>query len=106
MSAEAATMIMTQNPPDAPAPLNGNSLLGSPPKPFDENRDIAKEFMHSYKRWWRLNNEKAAFTILYKWVALCISYIHGKKVEDWANDQQEAMDRKLTRGYTRLDEEL
>jgi len=66
MSAEANTIITTQNPPDAPAPLNGNSLLGSPPKPFDSNRDIAKEFMRSYKRWWRLNNEKATFKIPYK----------------------------------------
>ncbi len=106
MSAEANTIITTQNPPDAPAPLNGNSLLGSPPKPFDSNRDIAKEFMRSYKRWWRLNNEKAAFKIPYKWVVLCISYIHGKKVKDWADNQQEVMDQKLTRGYTQLDEEL
>jgi len=106
MLAEANTMITTQNPPDAPAPLNRNSLLGSPPKPFDGNRDIAKEFMCSYKRWWRLNDEKPAFKIPYKRVVLCISYIHGKKVEDWADDQQEAMDRKLTHRYTQLDEEL
>ena len=50
MSAEANTMITTQNL-DTLAPLNGNSLLGSPPKPFDGNRDIAKEFMCFYKRW-------------------------------------------------------
>ena len=106
MSAEANTTITTQNPPDAPAPLNGNSLLGSPPKPFDGNRDIAKEFIHSYKRWWRLNDEKVAFKIPYKRVALCISYIHGKKVEDWADEQQEAMDWKLSCSYTQLDEEL
>src|SRR5216683_3505696 len=106
MLAEANTIITTQNPPDAPTPLNRNSLLGSLPKPFDGNRDIAKEFMHSYKRWWRLNNKKAAFKVPYKQVALCISYIHRKKVKDWANDQQEAMDRKLTCGYTQLGEEL
>jgi len=106
ISAEANTTLTTQNPPDVPAPSNGNSLLGSPPKPFDGNRDIAKEFMCSYKRWWRLNDEKVAFKIPYKQVALCISYIYGKKVKDWADDQQEAMDRKLTHGYTQLDEEL
>ncbi len=106
MSAEANTTIMTQNPPDALAPSNGNSLLGSLPKSFDGNRDIAKEFIHFYKRWWRLNDKKPAFKILYKRVALCISYIHGKKVKDWADDQQEAMDKKLTSGYTWLDEEL
>ncbi len=106
MLAEANTMITTQNPPDALTPLSRNSLLGSLPKPFDGNRDIAKEFMHSYKRWWRLNDEKVAFKVPYKRVALCISYIHGKKVKDWANEQQEAMDQKLTHGYIRLDEEL
>jgi len=51
MLAEANTMITAQNPLDVPAPLNGNSLLGSLPKPFDSNRDIAKEFMCSYNRW-------------------------------------------------------
>ena len=39
-------------------------------------------------------------------MVLCISYIRRKKVEDWAYDQQEAMDKKLTHGYTWLDEEL
>ena len=106
MSAEANTTITTQNPPDAPAPLNGNSLPGSPPKPFDGNRDIAKEFMCSYKRWWRLNDKKPTFKIPYKRVVLCISYIYRKKVEDWANDQQETMDKKLVCSYTQLDEEL
>ena len=56
--------------------------------------------MRSYKRWWRLNDKKPTFSIPYKQVALCISYICGKKVEDWADEQQEAMDQKLTCGYT------
>jgi len=74
--------------------------------PFDGDRDKAKEFMRSYKQWWRLNDKKPTFTIPYKWVALCISYIHGKKVEDWADEQQEAMDQKLLAGYGREDKEL
>ena len=106
MSAEANTMITTQNPQNTSAPSNGNSLLGSAPTPFDGDRDKAKEFMHSYKRWWRLNDEKPAFSIPYKQVALCISYIRGKKVEDWADKQQEAMDRKIAHGYTHKDKKL
>ncbi len=50
MLAEANTTITTQNPLDAPAPLNGTSLLGSVPKAFDSNRDDAKKFMCSYIR--------------------------------------------------------
>ncbi len=106
MLAEANTTITTQNPPETPAPSNGGGLLGSPPKPFDSNREIAKEFMCSYNRWWKLNDEKPAFKIPYKWVALCLSYIYRKKVEDWADDQQESMDRKLTHSYTWEDKEL
>jgi hypothetical protein len=54
--------------------------------------------MHSFKRWWALNEEKTVFDIPYKWVALCISYMKGPKVEDWAEAQQELMnDRKSTR---------
>ncbi len=39
-------------------------------------------------------------------MTLCISYICGKKVEDWADEQQEVMDRKLTCSYTHNDKEL
>jgi len=39
-------------------------------------------------------------------VALCISYIRGKKVEDWADEQQKAMDQNLTSGYTHDNKEL
>jgi len=80
--AEANTMITTQNPPTVPSPSNRTSLLGSSPKPFDGDRNNAKEFMHSYIRWWKLNDEKTAFSIPYKQVALCLSYIHSCKVED------------------------
>jgi hypothetical protein len=53
--------------------------------------------MCSFKRWWALNEEKTVFDIPYKRVALCISYIKGPKVEDWAEAQQELMnDRKST----------
>jgi hypothetical protein len=84
----------TQNP----APTNGNSLFGAPPEVFNRNRAKAKEYMCSFKRWWALNEEKTVFDILYKQVALCLSYMKGPKVEDWAEAQQEFMnDRKSTR---------
>jgi len=65
MLAEANTMI-TQQPPNTPALLNETSLLGFSLKAFNGNRDNTKEFMCFYKRWWRLNNKKAAFSIPYK----------------------------------------
>jgi hypothetical protein len=52
----------TQNP----APTNGNSLFGAPPEVFDGNRAKAKEYMHSFKHWWALNEEKTVFNIPYK----------------------------------------
>jgi hypothetical protein len=79
------------------APLNGQGLFGAPPEVFDRNRVKAKEYMRSFKCWWALNEEKTVFDIPYKWVALCISYMKGPKVEDWAEAQQELMnDRKST----------
>ena len=54
---------------------NGKSLLGTPPNIFDGNRENAKEFMRSFKRWWTLNDDNAAFAIPYKHVALCLSYM-------------------------------
>ena len=62
--------------------------------------------MRSFKHWWHLNNEKAAFNIPYKHIALCISYIIGRKVEDWADAQQEAMDERVSLSYNWLNEAL
>jgi hypothetical protein len=66
------------------APTNGNSLFGAPPEVFDGNRAKVKEYMCSFKHWWALNEEKTVFNILYKRVALCLSYMKGPKVKDWA----------------------
>jgi hypothetical protein len=49
--------------------------------------------MCSFKHWWALNKEKPVFNILYKRVALCLSYMKGAKVEDWAEQQQEYMNK-------------
>jgi hypothetical protein len=51
----------TQNP----APSNGQGLFGAPPEVFDGNRMKAKEYMHSFKCWWALNEEKTVFDIPY-----------------------------------------
>jgi hypothetical protein len=84
----------TQNP----APSNGQGLFGAPPEVFDGNRAKAKEYMRSFKRWWALNEEKTVFDIPYKRVALCISYMKGPKVEDWAEAQQELMNNQKSTG--------
>lgn len=84
---------------DPPEPKSGGSgLLGAPPKVFDGKRSEAKEFMRAYVRWWKLNKEKPAFSIPYKRVALCISYMRGPKVDDWTDEQQEAMDKDVDDG--------
>jgi len=54
--------------------------------------------MHSFKCWWALNEEKTVFDIPYKRVALCISYMKGPKVEDWAEAQQELMNNRKSTG--------
>jgi hypothetical protein len=69
----------TQNP----APVNGGGLFGAPPEAFNGDRAKAKEYMRSFKCWWALNQENAVFSIPYKRVALCLSYMKGAKVEDW-----------------------
>jgi hypothetical protein len=79
----------TQNPPL----VNGGGLFGAPPEAFNGDRAKAKEYMHSFKRWWALNKEKPVFSIPYKRVALCLSYMKGAKVEDWAEQQQEYMNK-------------
>jgi hypothetical protein len=80
------------------APTNGNSLFGAPPEVFDGNRAKAKEYMRSFKCWWALNKEKTVFNIPYKWVALCISYMKGPKVKDWAEAQQELINNRKSTG--------
>jgi hypothetical protein len=73
------------------APMNGNTLFGALPEVFDGNRAKAKEYMHSFKCWRALNEEKTVFDIPYKWVTLCLSYMKGPKVKDWVEVQQEFM---------------
>jgi hypothetical protein len=75
------------------APVNGGGLFGAPPEAFNGNRAKVKEYMHSFKCWWALNEEKPVFSIPYKRVALCLSYMKGAKVEDWAEQQQEYMNK-------------
>ena len=76
---------------------NGKSLLGTPPNIFDGNRENAKEFMHSFKRWWTLNDDNAAFAIPYKCVTLCLSYMRGKNVEDLSTLQMALVGYQLER---------
>jgi hypothetical protein len=80
------------------APSNGQGLFGAPLEVFDGNRAKAKEYMRSFKRWWALNEEKTVFDIPYKRVTLCISYMKGPKVEDWAEAQQELMNEQKSTG--------
>jgi hypothetical protein len=84
----------TQNP----APVNGGGLFGAPLEAFDGNRAKAKEYMCSFKCWWALNEEKPVFSIPYKRVAVCLSYMKGAKVEDWAEQQQEYMNKRKSTG--------
>ena len=64
------------------APVNGGGLFGAPPEAFNGDRAKAKEYMHSFKHWWAVNEEKPVFSIPYKRVTLCLSYMKGAKVED------------------------
>ena len=57
--------------------------------------------MRSFMRWWKLNDEKPAFSIPYKRVALCISYMRGPRVEDWADERQEHMDKEVADGLVK-----
>jgi hypothetical protein len=84
----------TQNP----APINGRGLFGASPEAFNGDRAKAKEYLRSFKRWWALNKEKPVFSIPYKRVALCLSYMKGAKVEDWAEQQQEYMINRRSTG--------
>jgi hypothetical protein len=78
------------------APVNGGGLFGAPPEVFNGDRAKAKEY--SFKHWWALNEEKPVFSIPYKRVALCLSYMKGAKVEDWAEQQQEYMINRRSTG--------
>ena len=86
---QISTTIISQNL----ALANGGGLFGTPLEVFNRNRTKAKEYMCSFKHWWALNKEKPVFNILYKRVALCLSYMKGAKVEDWAEQQQEYMNK-------------
>jgi hypothetical protein len=70
----------------APAPSNG-SLMGSPPKPFDGDRTKAEQFMKEFAGYRIINRRNASIQNPMTRVALCLSYIKGKNVDQWAARQ-------------------
>ena len=55
--------------------------------------------MWAFNCWWKLNKEKIVFDQPYKCVALYLSYIRGKKVNDWVDARQSEMDTNVLLGY-------
>ncbi|SRR6266851_3009696 len=97
------TTITQPAPPALPAEGNPNreeGLFGATPEPFNGDRDKVKGFICAFKCWWKLNKEKLVFDQPYKHVALCLSYMRGKKVDNWVDARQKEMDDNVNQGYT------
>jgi|SRR5216683_7095059 len=77
----------------------GGGTTGNAPEPFSGEHHKSKDFMRSFIRWWKLNYDKPVFQQPYKRVALCLNYIRGKNIEDWADEQQTKLDDNVTNGY-------
>jgi hypothetical protein len=101
-STSSNTAVLAQASPAPPA--NGGGLFGAPPDAFQGDRPKAKSFLASFTHWWKLNHDKAVFSEPYKRVALCISYLKGPYVDDWAELQQKNMDTNMMRGRPRTSE--
>jgi len=77
---------------------NGGGTVGSPPEPFNGDRNRSKDFMRAFIQWWKLNYDKPVFQEPYKRVALCLNYMKGRNVEDWTDDRQAKMDADVAYG--------
>ena len=80
------------------------SLKGSPPKIFDGERENSENFMDEFDIYTKINRKNDSMKEAYSRVLMCLSFIKGKKVRDWAKGRVVVLDKEVKDG-TRYDDE-
>ena len=80
------------------------SLKESLPKIFDREREYLENFMDEFDIYTKINRNNDGMKEAYSRVLMCLSFIKGKKVRDWAKGRVGVLDKEIKDG-TRYDNE-
>jgi hypothetical protein len=72
------------------------SLIGTPPSIFSEDRKKAQTFLNNFRGWKAVNYKKEVIKDPYMCAALILTFIKGEDVNSWANHQLKLLDEKIT----------
>ncbi len=67
-------------------------LKGSPPAKFNSDRKAAKQFLNDFRAYRFLNRKNETMRVPANQVALTLTFIKGKQVQDWANAIMDLME--------------
>ncbi len=67
-------------------------LKGSPPAKFNGDRKAAKQFLNDFRAYRFLNRKNETMRVPANQVALTLTFIKGKQVQDWANAIMDLME--------------
>jgi hypothetical protein len=84
----------------------GGALYGAPPLFFRGDSREANQFLLAFKGWRAVNSEKKAMMILYRRVALILTFIQGEDVQDWVEHELNLLNERIDNGHLKTEEYL
>ena len=94
MSVNVTTAAPAQN-----APLNGG-MRGVPPTIFDGTRSKADDFIGQFRRFKMVNRTHDTMKVPYDRVLTALTYIRGPLINDWVDQQEKKLERRIDTSTT------
>ena len=70
-------------------------MKGAPPEIFNGDRSQTANFMLQFQIWWMVNNRAEAMINPFQRIALCLSFIRGKRVDKWVEEKINQLQRAV-----------
>jgi Retrotransposon gag protein len=70
-------------------------MKGAPPEIFNGDRSQTANFMLQFQIWWMVNNRAEAMINPFQRIALCLSFIRGKRVDKWVEERINQLQRAV-----------
>jgi hypothetical protein len=70
-------------------------MKGAPPENFNKDRSQTANFMLQFQIWWMVNNRAEAMNNPFQRIALCLSFIRGKRVDKWVEEKINQLQRAV-----------
>ena len=93
----------------APNPPSNGGMRGVPPTIFDGTRSHAEDFWGQLRRFKMVNRNHDAMKIPYDRVLTALTYMRGPLINDWVDQQEKKLDRRIdtsTTNWVREDNEI